>query len=76
MAVFCGYTNNNDTVHLANMSNSRKKKGNMKRDQALNDATHGQFGEEPRAQPAPDERELDNDNRSERVKSARKLSKS
>ena len=34
-----------------------EKKKPLKRDQALHDATHGQFGEEPRPEPLPDEKE-------------------
>lgn len=52
---------------------SVEKKNPLKRDQALNDATSGQIGEEPRSVPI---RELDeNKNRESRVKAARKLSR-
>ncbi len=54
-----------------------------KRDQALHDATHGQFGEEPRPEPTPGKKELDEDrnatnNRNiieSRRKAARKMSR-
>ena len=53
------------------MCMSTEKKNPLKRDQALNDATSGQMGEEPRAVPLnqPDEEHKDS-----RVKAARKLS--
>jgi hypothetical protein len=55
-----------------NIGMSREKKNPLKRDQALNDATSGQMGEEPRAVPVnqPDEEHKDS-----RVKAARKLSR-
>ena len=53
-----------------------------KRDQALHDATHGQFGEEPRPEPMPGKKELDDwnvtNNRNiieSRRKVARKMSR-
>lgn len=54
-----------------------------KRDQALHDATHGQFGEQPRLEPMPGKKELDEDrnatnNRNiieSRRKAARKMSR-
>jgi hypothetical protein len=54
-----------------------------KRDQGLHDATHGQFGEEPRPEPMPGKKELDEDrnatnNRNiieSRRKAARKMSR-
>jgi len=57
------------------------KKTPLKRDQALNDATHGQFGEQPRPEPFPDSRDdvLDgsgNDIVKDRIKAARKRSRS
>lgn len=59
---------------------SRKKgKNPLKRDQALHDATHGQFGEVPRPEPLPDEKELwpgSNDNVKDRISTARKKSRS
>jgi hypothetical protein len=55
-----------------------KKESIRKRDQALHDATHGQFGEEPRPEPKPDtdERIADDNHRKERIRAARKMSKS
>jgi hypothetical protein len=38
------------------MSSEKKP---SKREQALHDATHGQFGEEPRPEPMPGKKELD-----------------
>jgi hypothetical protein len=58
---------------------SEKKKPSKKRDQALHDATHGQFGEEPRPEPLPDEKEVfgsSNDNVKDRIRAARKRSRS
>ncbi len=49
---------------------SVEKKNPLKRDQALNDATSGQMGEEPRSVPTSE-----NKNRESRVKTARKLSR-
>lgn len=55
-----------------------KKKSSKQRDQALHDATHGQFGEEPRPEPLPDEKVGDssNDNVKDRLHAARKKSRS
>jgi hypothetical protein len=55
-----------------------EKKKPLKRDQALHDATHGQFGEEPRPEPKPhtDERISDDNHRKEGIRAARKMSKS
>lgn len=56
-----------------------EKKKPLKRDQALNDATHGQFGEEPRPEPKPDGRDVQgnsNDNVKDRISAARKKSRS
>jgi hypothetical protein len=53
-----------------------RKKNPLKRDQALNDATSGQMGEEPRPDPFPDP--LPDSNQSiedSRLKNARKISK-
>jgi hypothetical protein len=55
---------------------SIEKKNPLKRDQALNDATSGQMGEEPRPDPFPDP--LSDSNQSigdSRLKTARKISK-
>jgi hypothetical protein len=51
---------------------STEKKNPLKRDQALNDATSGQMGEEPRAVPVD---QPSAENKDSRVKAARKLSK-
>jgi hypothetical protein len=55
------------------------KKTSKKRDQALHDATHGQFGEEPRPEPLPDNKgewDSSNDNVKDRLFAARKKSRS
>lgn len=54
-----------------------EKKKPLKRDQALHDATYGQFGVEPRPEPKPDtnERASNDNHRKDRVKAARKMSK-
>lgn len=49
------------------------EKKNLKRDQALNDATNGQIGEEPRSIPTSEAGE--HKNRESRVKAARNLSR-
>ena len=51
---------------------STEKKNPLKRDRALNDATGGQFGEEPSSLPQSDT--IDNENGS-RKKAARELSR-
>jgi hypothetical protein len=53
----------------------RAEKKPSKREQALHDATHGQFGEEPRSEPIPYEKEEEesndiNDNVKERIRTA------
>jgi hypothetical protein len=48
----------------------------LKRDQALNDATNGQLGEEPRQVPLPEESKSDSNNiRDSRIRTARKMSR-
>ena len=56
---------------------SVERKNPLKRDQALNDATSGQIGEEPRPEPSPSSsKPSDNNNLNEqRLKSARKMSR-
>lgn len=57
----------------------RKKKDANRGNGALYDATHGQFGEEPRPEPLPPyekETEDSDNNAKDRVKAARKKSKS
>jgi hypothetical protein len=50
---------------------SVERKNPLKRDQALNDATGGQIGEEPRSVPEEQNSNLTN----ERIKTARKMSR-
>jgi len=49
---------------------SVERKNPLKRDQALNDATRGQIGEEPRSVP-----EQTSDLKNERMKTVRKMSR-
>jgi hypothetical protein len=51
------------------MTMSVERKNTLKRDQALNDATSGQIGDEPRSVP-----EQTRDFENERMKTARKMS--
>lgn len=53
---------------------STDNKNPSKRGKALNDATHGQFGEEPRAKPMPEKPEED-DLKGDRSKVAREKSR-
>ena len=55
------------------MGNEKKTK---KRGHALHDATHGQFGEEPRVEPSPKQKRSGDGFASGRRKVARKKSKS
>jgi hypothetical protein len=52
---------------------SVERKNPLKRDQALNDATSGQIGEEPR--PEPSSSEPPSDINEQRIKAARKMSR-
>jgi hypothetical protein len=52
------------------MTMSVERKNPLKRDQALNDATSGQIGDEPRSVP-----EQTRDFKNERMKTARKMSR-
>jgi hypothetical protein len=56
-----------------------RNKNPLKRDQALNDATSGQLGEEPRPEPLrgmePYESETANNIRDSRIRTARKMSR-
>jgi hypothetical protein len=52
---------------------SVERKNPLKRDQALNDATSGQIGEEPR--PEPSSSKPSSDINEQRMKSARKMSR-
>jgi hypothetical protein len=61
--------NYNAIVFVQIMSVERKKP--LKREQALNDATSGQIGEEPRSVPEEQTSDLKN----ERMKTARKMSR-
>lgn len=51
---------------------SVERKNPLKRDQALNDATSGQIGEQPRPEPSKSAYENFNENR---VRTARKMSR-
>jgi hypothetical protein len=60
------------------MSINRNKRDLSKRDQALNDSTSGQLGEEPRPEPSPTKlfKSDTNDNiRDSQIKAARKRSR-
>jgi len=59
----------NYTVYYID-DNACRKEESLKRDQALNDATSGQIGEEPRSAP-----EKTSDLTNERMKTARKMSR-
>lgn len=52
---------------------STERKNPLNRDQALNDATSGQLGKDPRLEPSrrPSESETDNRIRDSRIKAAR-----
>lgn len=54
---------------------AKKKKG--QEDQALHEATHGQFGEEPRPEPIPniEEDKPSDSNIKDRIRAARKKSR-
>ena len=56
---------------------STERKNPLKRDNALNDATSGQLGEEPGSEPShiPSDSETANDIRNSRVRAARKMSR-
>ena len=58
---------------------SVERKNPLKRDQALNDATNGQIGEEPRPEPSspssPSSSEPSSDVNEQRIKAARKMSR-
>jgi hypothetical protein len=55
----------------------RKRKHPQERDQALHEATHGQFGEEPRPGPMPPLSEESFENhQQDRIRIARKKSRS
>jgi hypothetical protein len=59
------------------MKTKKTGKKPLERDQALHDATHGQFGEEPRPEPIPDEKGISeiNENVRDRTRTARKKSR-
>ena len=60
------------------MSINRNKRDLSKRDQALNDSTSGQLGDEPRPEPSPTELfkpNTDDNIRDSQIKAARKRSK-
>jgi hypothetical protein len=58
---------------------TERSKNPLKRDQALNDATNGQLGEQPRPKPLgrgeSSESETDKNIRDSRIKTARKMSR-
>ena len=58
---------------------STERKYPLKRDQALNDATSGQLGEEPRPEPSrrisESDSRTDNNIRNSRIRAARKMSR-
>jgi hypothetical protein len=58
---------------------TKRNKNLLKRDQALNDATNGQLGEQPRPKPSsigePSESETDKSIRDSRIRTARKMSR-
>jgi hypothetical protein len=58
---------------------TKRNKNLLKRDQALNDATSGQLGEEPRPEPLRGagqyESETANNIRNSRIRTARKISR-
>jgi hypothetical protein len=54
-----------------------KRKGSQESDEALHEATHGQFGEEPRPEPMPPlSEERPENHRQDRIRIARKKSRS
>jgi hypothetical protein len=60
------------------MSINRNKRDLSNRDQALNDSTSGQFGEEPRPEPSPTELFKSNTNnniRDSQIRAAKKKSR-
>ncbi|HEX6028751.1 MAG TPA: hypothetical protein VFY64_06895 [Nitrososphaeraceae archaeon] len=58
---------------------TERNKNPLKRDQALNDATNGQLGEQPRPKPLgrgdSSESETDKNIRDSRIRTARKMSR-
>jgi hypothetical protein len=58
---------------------TERNKNSLKRDQALNDATNGQLGEQPRPKPLgrgePSESETDKNIRDSLIRTARKMSR-
>ena len=56
---------------------SVERKNPLKRDQALNDATSGQIGEEPRPEPSspPSSSEPSSNINEQRIRAARKMSR-
>ena len=54
---------------------SVERKNPLKRDQALNDATSGQIGEEPRPEPSSPSSGPSFDINEQRIKAARKMSR-
>ena len=60
-------------------TSTERNKNPLKRDQALNDATNGQLGEQPRPKPLgrgeSSESETDKNIRDSRIRTARKMSR-
>jgi hypothetical protein len=54
---------------------TERNKNPLKRDQALNDATNGQLGEQPRPKPLSSESETDKNIRDSHIRTARKMSR-
>jgi hypothetical protein len=64
-------------MHNMSMRRDNKRKGSQESDQALHEATHGQFGEEPRPEPMPPLSEESPENlQQDRIRIARKKSRS
>jgi hypothetical protein len=64
------------TLCILYYMSTERKNIPLKRDQALNDATNGQLGEEPRQVPLPGESKSDSDNiRDSHIRTARKMSR-
>jgi hypothetical protein len=62
-------------LHIVRLM-SVERKNPLKRDQALNDASSGQIGEEPRTEPSsPSSSEPSSDINEQRIRAARKMSR-
>jgi hypothetical protein len=70
--------NINNIAYFILMSINRNKRDLLKRDQALNDSTSGQLGDEPRSKPSPAELfepNTDDSIRDSQIRAARKKSR-